>query len=145
MIVVRVTCHSTDWSEPTDVELDYGEVTRDFSTLQELISEADVSPDECTMFHYTLSGDNALEHDATHMIAIQVGSDEAVGKMFWMDEVIDGPFLLMLAQGEKLKAFTNEECARGFARWLIDRQPLWRSKHHDHLSSKDKVPTRQVH
>ena len=108
MIVVRVTCHPTEWLEPTEVELDFGEGTRDFSTLQELLSEADVSPDGCTIFHYTLSSDVSLAHKATHLIAIQMGKDDAVGKMFWLDEIIDGPFLFMLAQGDKLKAFHCE-------------------------------------
>jgi hypothetical protein len=142
-IIVRVTCDPTEWLSPTEATLDYGEVSNDLVGLEEFLSEEDR---EIVTWHiYTLSSDQSHIHDATHVVAIQLGTDERVGKVIWLDGIIDGPFLLMLMKGSKLKGFHCESCAENFGHWLVDKQVLWKERYHATRSPKDKKETNYTH
>ena len=116
-IIVRVTCDPTEWLSPTEATLDYGEVSNDLVGLEEFLSEEDR---EIVTWHiYTLS--------------------------IWLDGIIDGPFLLMLMKGSKLKGFHCESCAENFGHWLVDKQVLWKERYHATRSPKDKKETNYTH
>ena len=142
-VIARVTCSPTDWYSPTEATFDYGEVSNDLVGLEEFLSEEDRKI--ITWHIYTLSSDQAYTHDATHVVAIQLGVDDSVGKMIWLDEVIDGMFLFMLMKGSKLKGFHCEKCAEHFSHWLIDKQPIWRDRYHASGSPKDDKETIYTH
>jgi len=142
-VIARVTCEPTDWFSPAQATFDYGEVTNDLVGLEEFLSEEDRSI--ITWHVYTLSSDQEDHHDATHVVAIQLGSDENVGKMFWLDEIIDGPFLFLLMKGSKLKGFHCNRCAENFSHWLTDKQAIWRERYHATRSPKDKKETVYTH
>jgi len=142
-VVVRMTCATTDWTDPTEVVCDYGEIEDGLVTVAKLLEG---SPYNSTILHtYVLSSDVALRYDATHVIALQLEVDPLVGPMFWLQDMIDGPFIFMLAQGVKLKGFHCDVCAKGFVSWLIEQQTFWKEKHHETRSQKDKAPPRQLH
>lgn len=111
--------------------------------LKELLSHANVSPDECTLYHYSLSGDQSLEFDATHIIALNF-NDASSGKIFLLDKIIQTPLLLMLGIGNKLKPFHCDNCARNVGLWFLEQQSYWKDKYHEAASPQD-GPTKETH
>ena len=141
-VIARVTCDPTDWITPTDARFDYGEVN-DIVEMEDFLDEQQRSL--VTWHLYTLSSDQVFEHDATHVVAIQLGSDPDVGKLIWLDRLIDGPFLFMLMQGSKLKGFHCQNCAENFSHWFVEKQPIWRERYHATRSPQDKEETHHTH
>jgi len=138
-VVVRGSPEPTDWVEPCEVQFDYGNVTDDLFDLDELFHDIEEYRDKCKLHMYALSGDAQKENDATHFVAISMGEEEGVGKLLLIDQVVDGPFLLLLSQGDRLKGFHCDDCAVGWVEWFVAMQPFWKERHHEDRSPKDKV------
>lgn len=143
-IVVRCTAELTDWINPSTVEFDYGEVTDDLFVLDELLENSDVDLSKCVLHMYPLSGNDQHLLTATHLVAISLGNDKKVGKMVMFDKVVDGPFLLLPAMGNKLKGFYSHDCAEQWVHWFVGIQNFWKEIHHASRSPKDKV-TKSIH
>lgn len=144
-VVVRFTAEISNWIEPSRVELDYGEITDDLFDLDDLLKGSDIDPSKCVINLYALSDDCQWRHHATHMVALTLGADPLVGKMVLMEKLLDGPFLLMLAQGTRLKGFHCDECAKQFVKWFTDTQNYWRENHHASRSPLDKISATSIH
>lgn len=142
-VIARVTCAPTDWLTPTEATFEYGETKDGLVGLEEFLSEEDRK--NVTWHVYTLSSDQAFDHKATHVVAIQLGSDPTVGKMIWLENIIDGPFLFMLMNGSKLMGFHCTTCAENFSYWLTEKQPIWKERYHATRSPKDKKETVHTH
>jgi hypothetical protein len=137
-VVVRVTSEPTDWTEPVKVETDYGEVTDDLFSLDEMLKHSGIDPSDCKLAYYTLSGDAQYKQEATALVAITMGAVEGVGTLFLQDTALDGPFLLLLARGTRLKGFHCEDCAKHFVDWFMASQHYWKDTHHASRSPTDK-------
>ena len=144
-VIIRVIPDVSDWITPSEVTFDYGEIADDFTTVEELLKKGSVNPADCRTHVYPLSGDAQKSNNATHLVAVWLGSDPLLGKTLWMDEVIDGSFILMLSVGDKLKGFHCDECARGWAYWWLERQSYWRELYHGTKSPQNKNEKTTLH
>lgn len=135
-VVIRVVPDVSDWITPSEVVFDYGEIEGDLTTVEALVKDTPVK--EHRVYHYPLGGDAQKSTGATSLVAIWFGVDPGLGKTLWMDEVIDGSFILMLAVGDKLKGFHCDNCAKGWAYWWLERQPYWRETYHGTKGPRDK-------
>lgn len=142
-IVVRCTSNVREFQGEAMVDFDFGEAD-DFSTIDELLEDSGVDPSDCQLLTYTLSTDGALKNDATHIAVIVFEQDQFAGRMLLADKVIDGTFLILLAQGDKLKGFHCENCARHYVSWFVQSQGFWKETYHA-AGIEQKIPRATVH
>ncbi len=144
-VVIRVTADVTDWQSPSQAQLDYGEIRDGVFTLQEFCDVLEVDIKNVDVSLYALSGDDQSRAVATDLAAVVMRNDDKVGKLLLMDQTLDGPFMFMLAQGDKLKGFHCDGCAEQFVKWFIDRQAYGKDTHYASRSPQDKIETKLVH
>jgi len=120
------------------VSFDYGNYTDDLFGLSRLMEGSDVTLEECTVLTYALSGDIQDDHDSTHFVIVTI--NDPGGMLYLQDRVVSGTFFCMLAQGEKLKGFHCDKCARNFMKWFINSQQFWKDKYHEITGGSVKNP-----
>lgn len=125
----------------TEISFDYGECeVDDLFDLAQLVELT--GTEECThrVLVWHMNSDQQLRYKATGIACVQYQIDREVDRLYYMDEVIDGPFLFMLAVGDKFKAFHCSGCAEDFVSWFVSAQRRWRNDHHGSLSQSAPTP-----
>lgn len=123
----------------TSVVFDYGEYPMDSFTIAELVEGGTTPEADCRMYLYTLSSDAALKHNATHAVVLRLAEDKTIDPLYLCDQSFQGKFVLLLAQGDRLKGFHCLDCAKRFVSWFAGNQPDWRETYNASRSDKDKA------
>lgn len=144
-VIVYCVAEPNDLDVEFNVRLEYGTMTNDLFDLDRLLKGSKIKAEDCKLHLFALDGNMQHGTGATHVAAICTGSDPKVGNVVMMDGVIDGPFFLMFAVGERLKGFHCHDCAKGFMEKFIDSQQLWIDIHHASRSKKDEVQAKTYH
>ena len=138
--IAHVEAEVAEHNHDQRVEVEYGEVREDFSTLEELLEGSDIDMSDCKLFTYQLNGDAQEMHGATHFCVIQLDVDKTVGDLYLQGNTIQGPAVLLLCNGESLVGFHCNKCAHSFVRWLLETQGYWKEKYHE-VGSFEKAKT----
>lgn len=139
-VVVNGAALPGDGEGETDIEMVFGEIEMDVFSLVQLAELTGTEDCAHKVYVFDLNSDQKHRYGATGIAVVQYRVDNGVDRIYFLDHVIDGPFLYMLCIGEKLKAFHCENCARDFVEFFVGSQPVWRRKYHGALRISAPTP-----
>lgn len=139
-VIVSGVATPGDGGGDTDVEFTFGTIEPLRFTLQELAKISDTEGKAHRLSVFSLNSDQQFRYHATGFACIQYDVDSTIDRLYFLENVIDGPFMLTLVHGDWLKAFHCETCAQEFAEFFSQRQPQWRKQYHAALRPSAATP-----
>ncbi len=124
----------------TDIEFSYGDCDLDVFDLAQLVELSATEDCQHRVLVWDMNSEQKLRFEATGIAFVIYQIDRDVTRLYMLEDIIDGPFLFMLAVGDKFKAFHCENCAQEFIDWFVKSQTRWKGKFHASLSQSTPTP-----